>query len=206
MEMSELLTLLTEIVPIAIVAALSPTTFAVMVLLLSLSKRPKTSGFSFFAGSLIVIITAVLLGFLAAEETSLVTGGNPTLFQGWINIILGIILVFFGIITSIKKDNPITQENFQEYSSRNSEFFGSMLLAVGIFALNLITTILVLFASSQIAISSVSWSVKIISSIILVIITLSLVEICLLTCLLAPQKADDILSKLTVGSKETAIT
>lgn len=75
-------------------------------------------------------------------------------------------------------------------------FGGSALLAIGLFALNLITTILVFFASNQIAISNVNWMDKIISLLILVIITLLLVEIPLIICFLFPQKADTILSKL----------
>ena len=49
--MSDLFNLLTMVVPIALIAALSPTIFAVMVLLLSLSKKPKTGGLGFLTGS-----------------------------------------------------------------------------------------------------------------------------------------------------------
>jgi hypothetical protein len=67
---------------------------------------------------------------------------------------------------------------------------------MGIFALNLITTILVFFASNQIAASSVNWMGKTITLILLVTITLLLVEIPLMVYFLVPQKADNILSNL----------
>ncbi|MDO8870193.1 MAG: hypothetical protein Q7V10_05520 [Methanobacteriaceae archaeon] len=48
--MSEIVILLLEIVPISLAAAISPTSFALLIVLLSLSKRPKTSGGWFFTG------------------------------------------------------------------------------------------------------------------------------------------------------------
>lgn len=195
--MSELVTLLADVVPIALVAAISPTTFTVVILLLSLSKKPKTSGVGFLAGSIIVMLVAVLLGFLAAKGASFVTGGNSSPLRELIDVLLGFILLFFAMKISFQKDNnPIKLENPQEERSSASEFGGSMLLAMGMFAINFITTILVIYASSQIAISSVNWPGKTISFILLVIITLLLVEIPLLICFLVPKKANKILSQI----------
>jgi hypothetical protein len=201
--MSELVTLLSDIVPIALVAAISPTTFTVVILLLSLSKKPKTSGLGFLAGSLIVILIAVLLGFLVVEGGSFATGGNQGPFQGLIDVILGLFLFIYAIKISFQKDNiPINLETPPDERSSTSEFMGSMLLAMGMFAVNFITTILVIYASSQIAISSVNWLGKTISLILLVIITLLLVEIPLVICFLMPQKANEILSKLNAWIKK----
>jgi hypothetical protein len=58
---------------------------------------------------------------------------------------------------------------------------------MGLFALNLITTILVFFGSNQIAASDVNWIGKIISLILLVVLTLLLVEIPLMIYLFAPK-------------------
>jgi Sap, sulfolipid-1-addressing protein len=116
--MSELVTLLSDIVPIALVAAISPTTFTVVILLLSLFKKPKTSGLGFLAGSLIVMLGAVSLGFLTAEGAYFATGGNPGPLHGWIDLILGIIVLFFAIKISFQKDNnPIKVETPQEERS-----------------------------------------------------------------------------------------
>lgn len=195
--MSELVTLLADVVPIALVAAISPTTFTVVILLLSLSKKPKTSGVGFLAGSIIVMLVAVLLGFLAAKGALFATGGNSSPLRELIDVLLGFILLFFAMKISFQKDNnPIKLENPQEERSSASEFGGSMLLAMGMFAINFITTILVIYASSQIAIFSVNWPGKTISFILLVIITLLLVEIPLLICFLVPKKANKILSQI----------
>lgn len=201
--MSEIVALLSDVVPIALVAAISPTTFAVVILLLSLSEKPKTSGIGFLAGSLVVMLVAVLLGFLAAEGASFATGGNPGPFQGLLDVVLGLFLFIYGVKISIQEDNnPIKLEISEEERSSASEFGRSMFLAMGMFAMNLITTILVIFASSRIAISSVHWPSKILSLTLLIIITLLLVEIPLVICFLAPQRANQILSKLNTWIKK----
>jgi hypothetical protein len=195
--MSNFSTLLLEVIPLALVASISPTTFAVMVFSLSLSKRPKTSGIGFLTGSLIVILVAVLLGFLAADGASIACGGNNTIFQGWIDIVVSGVLIFFSIKTLVKKDNKLGNiENFKNNRSESSEFIASFLLALGLFSMNFITTVLVVYASSEIAISSVNWIGKTISLISLVILTLLLVEIPVLICYIKPLKADEILSRL----------
>lgn len=196
--MSDLFNLLTVILPIALIAAISPTTFAVMIVLLSLSKKPKTSGFGFFVGSLIIILLAALLGIVVAESASLIDYNDINILPAWMNVILGLIIFSYGVKTSFKKEYDANEEaeNRLKDKYQSYGFGGSVLLAMGIFILNLITTLLVFFASSQIGLSNVNLIGKTISLIILIIITLFLVEIPLLICFLVPQKADKILSKL----------
>ena len=102
--MSELFNLLSVVVPTALVAALSPTSFAVMIMLMSLSKKPKTSGLGFLAGSSIIILLAALLGLVAAEGASFVASTEINLLPAWIDVILGVIILYFGIKTTFKKD------------------------------------------------------------------------------------------------------
>lgn len=196
--MSELSNLLSVIVPLSLVASLNPTTFTIMILLMSFSKKPKTNGLGFFIGSLLIIVLAALLGLFAAEGASVITNTDINVLPGWVNLILGIFLLYFGIKISIKRDYEINYEkkenSFDKYSTFG--FRSSALLAMGLFTLNLITTILVFFGSSQIAASNVNWIGKIISLILLVVITLLLVEIPLIIYILSPQKADNILSRL----------
>lgn len=196
--MSGLSNLLTIVVPIALVASISPTTFAVMIVLLSLSKKPKTSGLGFFVGSLIIILLSALLGIVVAESISLVDYKDISILPAWMNVILGVILFSFGVKISFKKEYSADEETENRLKDKYQSygFGGSVLLAMGIFTLNIITTILVFFASSQIGLSNLNLIGKTISLIILISITLLLVEIPLLICFLVPQKADNILSKL----------
>lgn len=196
--MSDLFNLLIIVVPIALVAAISPTTFIVMIVLLSLSKKPKISGLGFFVGSLIIILIAVLLGFVAGEGATLVST-DINLIPGWINLIIGPIMLYFGLKMVFKKDYGADEEQVENRLKDKCPDLGfndTVILSMGLFSLNLITTILVFSASSQIALSSVNWVGKIISTVLLAIITLLIVEIPLIIVFLVPKKADDILLKL----------
>lgn len=108
--MSELSNLLSVIVPLSLVASLSPTTFTIMILLMSFSKKPKTNGLGFFIGSLLIIVLAALLGLFAAEGASVITNTDINVLPGWVNLILGIFLLYFGIKISIKRDYEINYE------------------------------------------------------------------------------------------------
>jgi len=197
--MSELINILSLVVPIALVASINPTAFTVMIVLLSLSERPKISGLGFFIGSLIIILVAALLGLLAVEGAYLAAGTKLNLLPGWIDIILGTIMLYFGIKTLFKKDYGSDKQNVENLiKGRNNAlgFYSSALLALGLFSLNLITTVLVFLASNQIAMSDVNWMGKSISLILLLAITLLLIEIPLIIVFFVPKKADNILSRL----------
>ncbi len=199
--MSEFSSLITIVVPTALVAALSPTTFAVLILLLSVSNKPKTNCLGFLAGSSIIILLAALIGFLAAEGASLVANTEFNLLPAGINAILGVILLYFGIKTAFNKEYNNNEENVENKLKDKYSSFGfssSLLLALGLFSLNLITSILVFYASNQIGASDVNLMGKIISLFLLVTITLLLVEIPLLILLFAPKKANNILSSLNI--------
>lgn len=196
--MAEIVTLILEILPIALAASISPTSFAMVIVLLSLSKRPKTSGTGFLAGSFLVILLAALLGMLATEGL-LLTRGESGPLKSWIDLLLGIILLYYGFKIFLKK-NAWFEENELELPINNksptSEFFSSMFLAMGLFALNFITTALVFLGGSKIAAAGFGWLGMVISLFILIAITLSMVALPVLIYFITPKKADKILSKL----------
>ncbi|PKL66883.1 MAG: hypothetical protein CVV28_08400 [Methanobacteriales archaeon HGW-Methanobacteriales-1] len=202
--MTELVTLLLEIVPIALAAAISPTSFALVIVLLSLSKRPKTGGTGFLAGSFIVILGAALLGMLAAEGF-LLTRTEPGPLKASIDFILGIIVLYYGIKILLKKNDWFDEKELElplNNKSATSEFFSSMVLAIGLFALNFITTALVFLGGSKIAAAEVGWVGTLISLLVLMAITLSMVALPVLIYFLTPKKADNILSKLNQWIKK----
>lgn len=202
--MYELLTLLLDIIPIGLVAAISPTTFAVLIVLLSLSKRPKTSGAGFLAGSLIVVLLAGILGFLAAGSVVYLTKSDPGPVRGWVDVILGAVVLYYGANIIFKKKELFETMEISDKppKSPSSEFVGSMVLAMGLFALNFITTVLVFLGGSKIALAQVDFVGKILSMVVLLALTLSLVEIPLLIYVFRPQKADKILYKLNQWIKK----
>ena len=94
--MSSFSTLLTQIIPLALGAAVSPTALMGIILLLSISKRPKLQGFGYYIGAVILILMVILLGIiLGAGITSTSQKPNPLLAE--IDVLLGIFLLIFGI-------------------------------------------------------------------------------------------------------------
>ncbi|HEX7467999.1 MAG TPA: hypothetical protein VF324_05370, partial [Methanobacterium sp.] len=73
--MSSFLTLLTQIIPLALGAAVSPTALMGIILLLSISKRPKLQGFGYYFGAIILILIVVIFGIILSAG---VTSASPT--------------------------------------------------------------------------------------------------------------------------------
>lgn len=202
--MSELVTLLLEIVPIALAAAISPTSFALIIVLLSISKRPKTSGTGFLVGSAMVIFVAALLGMIAAEGV-LLTRAEPGPLKIWIDLFLGIIVIYYGFKILLTKNAWFEDKELElptNNKSSTSEFLSSLVLAMGLFALNFITTALVFLGGSKIAAAGLGWLGTIISLLVLMAITLSMVALPVLIYFLVPKKADNILFKLNQWIKK----
>lgn len=202
--MAELLTLLLEIVPIALAAAISPTSFALIIVLLSISKRPKTSGTGFLVGSAMVIFVAALLGMIAAEGV-LLTRAEPGPLKIWIDLFLGIIVIYYGFKILLTKNACFEDKELElpnNNKSATSEFLSSLVFAMGLFALNFITTALVFLGGSKIAAAGLGWLGTIISLFVLMAITLSMVALPVLIYFLVPKKADNILFKLNQWIKK----
>lgn len=202
--MIELFTLLLEILPIALAAAISPTSFALIIVLLSLSKRPKTSGTGFLVGSFLVIFVAALLGMIAAEGV-LLTRAEPGPLKIWIDFFLGIIVLYYGFKILLTKNAWFEEKELElptNNKSATSEFLSSLVLAMGLFALNFITTALVFLGGSKIAAAGLGWLGTITSLLVLMSITLSMVALPVLIYFVTPKKADKILSKLNKWIKK----
>jgi threonine/homoserine/homoserine lactone efflux protein len=87
---------LAELVPLALVVALSPLSIIPAVLVLH-TPRPRPTGLAFLVGWLfgLAVLTSVFL-----EVSSLLGGGHekPPTWASWLRIVLGAALIVFGII------------------------------------------------------------------------------------------------------------
>jgi threonine/homoserine/homoserine lactone efflux protein len=195
--MSSFLTLLTQIVPLALGAAVSPTALMGIILLLSISKRPKLQGFGYYFGAIILILIVVILGILLSTGvTSASPTPDPTLAA--IDLLLGIILLFFGI-KRIFKPQKSPKKRFQSIGKESSNlilFIEGLSFGFGMFLVNFSTTIIILEAGKEIGLSLVDPIGKLIIVIILTFITLIVCEVPLGIYLLFPEKANNILSKV----------
>ncbi|GJF12222.1 membrane protein [Mycolicibacterium cyprinidarum] len=87
--------ILTELIPLALVVALSPLSIIPGVLVLH-SPRPKPTGLAFLAGWVLglAVLTSI---FLEASNLAGGIGKSPPSWASWLRIIVGVALVAFGI-------------------------------------------------------------------------------------------------------------
>ncbi len=192
--MSSFLTLLIQIFPLAFGAAVSPTALMGIIILLSISKKPKLQGFGYYIGSVILIIIVVLLGLLLGA--GITSGYNkPHLLLDWIDVVLGIFLLLLGarrIFQAQKSPTNRVQSTDKQKSNLNL-FIKGISFGVGLFLINFSTTIIVLEAAKEISISPVGLIGKLLIITILIFITLLACEVPLIMYVLRPQKAKKIL-------------
>ncbi|MDO8870192.1 MAG: GAP family protein [Methanobacteriaceae archaeon] len=145
-----------------------------------------------------MILIAALLGMVTAEGFIL-TRADPGPLKSWIDLILGIIVLYYGFKILLKKKAWFEEKELElptNNKSATSEFLSSLFLAMGLFALNFITTALVFLGGSKIAAAGLGWLGTIISLLVLMAITLSMIALPVLIYFLTPQKANKILFKL----------
>lgn len=195
--MSATTSLLSQILPLALGAAVSPTALMGIILLLSISKKPKLQGFGYYIGAILLIIIVVFLGItLGAGITSATSQPNPIL--AGIDIVIGILLLILGIrrISQPQKSPTNRFGGGGKSSSGVGMFVKGFSFGFIMFLINFSTTILVLEAGKIIGSSPADLFGKSMVIIILTIITLLVCEVPLLIYLLFPQKANNVLSKV----------
>ncbi|MDY6998364.1 MAG: GAP family protein [Actinomycetota bacterium] len=87
--------ILTELIPLALVVALSPLTIIPAVLVLH-TPRPRPTGLAFLAGWL-VGLTALTAIFIVISNLLGGLGAKPPGWASWLRIVVGVALVVFGI-------------------------------------------------------------------------------------------------------------
>jgi sulfite exporter TauE/SafE len=87
--------ILTELIPLALVVALSPLSIIPAILVLH-SPRPKPTGLAFLAGWIVGL--AVLTGiFLQLSSLLGGIGTKPPRWASWLRIVVGVALIVFGV-------------------------------------------------------------------------------------------------------------
>jgi hypothetical protein len=197
--MSELSILLLTILPLALGAAVSPTVLVGIILILSISDRPKLSGIAFYIGAISLLLIVVVAGMILGKGVAVASGRPPSMTSAYIDLAIGIFLILLGIRRVIKKGDGLDTSKFLGKSkSAGSEFMKNMILGVGIFAVNFTTTVLVFAAGKDIGLSSAGFADKLTVIFILTIITLLVIEIPLLVYFAMPDRSEKILEPLNV--------
>lgn len=197
--MSETVSLLTQTIPLALGAAVSPTALMGIILLLSISKNPKISGIGYYVGSIVLVLIVVAIGFILGTGVSNATP-HPNPLLAAIDLILGVILLIMGIIRIFRPQKSPKHR----FNGDHPDASGFMVFLKGVsfgflmFLINFSTTIIVLEAGKIISTSTAPATGKGIATVILILITLLVCEIPLLIYFLLPERSERILSKINV--------
>lgn len=197
--MSGTVSLLTQTLPLALGAAVSPTALMGIILLLSISKKPKISGMGYYVGSILLVLIVLVLGFVLGTGVSQATT-HPNPILAVIDLILGFILFVMGIIRIFRPQKSPKHRFGGEHPDASNliVFVKGLSFGFVMFLINFSTTIIVLEAGKIIATSSVYITGKALVSVILILITLLVCEIPLLIYFLVPGSSERILSKINV--------
>ncbi len=204
--MSELSTLLFDILPLALGAAVSPTVLIGIILILSVADRPKLSGIAFYIGAIIILLIVVAAGILLGKGAAVAASKPPSAASAYFDLALGIALILFGMRKVFKKgDSTPDESKFGGKSkSAGSDFIKYMILGLGMFTINFTTTVLVFAAGKDIGISGAGFIDQIIIVIILTIITLLVVEIPLLIYFAMPERSEKILKPVNLWMQKNS--
>lgn len=197
--MSGTVSLLTQTIPLAFGAAVSPTALMGIILLLSISKKPKISGLGYYAGSIILVLIVLAIGFILGTGVSTATPHpNPALAT--IDLILGVILFVMGIIRIFRPQKSPKHRFNGEHPDASSiaVFLKGLSFGFVMFLINFSTTIIVLEAGKIISTSPAPTTGKALVTVILILITLLVCEIPLIIYFLLPGSSERILSKINV--------
>ncbi|UTB33743.1 MAG: GAP family protein [Methanobacterium sp. ERen5] len=197
--MSGTVSLLTQIIPLAFGAAVSPTALMGIILLLSISKKPKISGMGYYAGSILIVLIVLGVGFVLGNGVSS-GSSHPNPLLAAIDLILGVILLVMGIIRIFRPQKSPKHRFSSEHPDSSSllVFFKGLSFGLVMFFINFSTTLIVLEAGKLIATESAPITGKVTVSLILILITLLVCEVPLLIYFLLPGSSDKILSKINV--------
>jgi hypothetical protein len=201
--MSELSTLLLNVLPLALGAAVSPVVLIGTILILTLSDRPKLSGVAFYIGAIILLLIVIVAGIVVGG--GITADRHPSVISAYLDLALGILLILLGIRRIVKKVTGPDKDKFiQKSKSGVSDFIKYMFLGIGIFVINFKSTILVFAASKDIGLSSAGFADKLAVIIILTVITLLVVEIPLVIYFTMPESSEKLLGALNIWMQKNS--
>ena len=203
--MSDFNSLVANVLPLSLGAAISPTVLVGIILVLSSSKRPRLNGTAFYLGSIILLLLVVALGIAASQMTVSIIGMHSQKASGGFDFVLGAVLIFLGFRRITKKKEAQEDKNKlkeEKNQSAIASFFRYMIFGFVMFTVNFTTTVLVFAAGKDIGLSLTGLAGKLMATAILTVITLLVVEIPLAIYFLFPKTAGKILDPLNVWMKK----
>jgi hypothetical protein len=189
---------LTKLVPLGLVIALSPITVIPAVLVLH-APRPRPAGLAFLAGWVLGLV-ALTAAFVGASD---LLGGlhqTPPTWASWLRVVLGLALIAFGIYRWLTRHRhtktPAWLRSFSKLTPVRAGVTGA--------ALGLRPEVLILCAAAGLAIGTSGMGVAAgwICGAVFVVVSASTVAIPILGYVGAGDRLDDALERLKVWMEE----
>jgi protein-S-isoprenylcysteine O-methyltransferase Ste14 len=189
---------LTKLVPLGLVIALSPITVIPAVLVLH-APRPRPAGLAFLGGWVLGLV-ALTAAFVGASD---LLGGlqqTPPTWASWLRVVLGLALIAFGIYRWLTRHRhtktPAWLRSFSKLTPVRAGVTGA--------ALGLRPEVLILCAAAGLAIGTSGLGVTAgwICGAVFVVVSASTVAIPILGYVAAGDRLDDALERLKVWMEE----
>lgn len=195
--MSELSSLLAITIPLSWAAAVSPVTLSIFLIIMSMAKKPRMAGISFYLGAIVVLLVTVFIGVFLGQK--LTTSGltNPGTMAA-IDIFLGAVLVLLGFRNFVSTDDHngnrvLKRLQIDPEAGNFSQFVKYFSIGIFAFLLNFSTAIFVLATGRTIGVANAGFNNDAIATMILILIALIIIEIPLLFFVVIPDKAHKVI-------------
>lgn len=198
--MTDAANLIIQIMPYAWGAAVSPVVLTAVILIFSLTKKPKIPLFAFYLGSITLLLLIVIFGILIGLGV-LSTGSVSQITKSSIDLVIGAVILILGFRSFIISDQENKGGIFKymkasENADNLSTFSKFYLAGFVAFLFNSSTDVIVLAAGKEMGLAHAGLLEVVIATIILTIITLLVVEIPIALYLIIPNRFQNILKPL----------
>ncbi|MBI4814009.1 MAG: GAP family protein [Methanobacterium sp.] len=196
--MSDLASLLAITIPLSWAAAVSPVTLSIFLVIMSMAKKPRLAGFSFYLGAIVVLLLTVLIGIFLGQKLS-VSGHADPITMAAIDIFLGAVLFLLGFRNIVnpehgKSTNILNRLQVDPKTSQLHQFIKYFSIGIIAFLMNFSTAIFILAAGRAVGVANAGLTNDTTSILLLILITLLIIEIPLLFFIILPDKAHEVMN------------
>jgi threonine/homoserine/homoserine lactone efflux protein len=196
--MTDLASLLAITIPLSWAAAVSPVTLSIFLVIMSMTKKPRLAGFSFYMGAIVVLLVTVIIGIFLGQKLSASGHADPTTMAA-IDIFLGAVLFLLGFRNMVSKEhgrsnNILNRLQVDPKTGKVRQFIKYFSIGMIAFLMNFSTAIFVLAVGRAIGVANSGLTNDTASVVILILIALLIIEIPLVFFILMPGKAHKILN------------
>jgi hypothetical protein len=185
---------LTGLIPLGLVVAVSPLTIIPAVLVLH-APRPRPTGLAFLGGWLLGLAALTALFVAGSGVFGQLHKSSPPTWASWLRVVLGTALIVFGIYRWLTRhghtESPKWMRSFETMSPRRAAITGLVLVVVRVEVL-----VMCLAAGLAIGTSQLSVVGKTLNAVFFVVVSASTVAIPILAYAAAGERLDAPLSRL----------